>query len=374
VATIESRGWIDRIIESIKGVIVGLILVVVCVVLLFWNEGRAVQTAQSLDEGSKVVRDVKPDSVDSANNGKLVHTTGDLSTKETLKDTTFGATANALILRRKVEMYQRKLKTETKKKNGGGEDTIYTCDEKVWSSEAEDVSKCNDVQKNPDMASKSEDFVASEATLGAFKVSAELLQQLTGGDTLAVTADTLKEADAETAKKATISDGKVYVGKDPGHPEIGDVRVSFSVVKPTTASVLAAQKDGGFAPYQSKAGDQLLTLTPGSQSAAEMFKSAKAANSTLTWILRFVGWLLMAIGFFLIFRPLETVADVLPIFGTLLGAGLFIFACLLASMVSTVTCAIAWIFYRPILAIALIGAGVACVVVLVVVGKSRKKG
>jgi len=45
------KSWASRIGESIKGVLIGLVLIVGSVIGLFWNEGRAVQTAKSLAEG-----------------------------------------------------------------------------------------------------------------------------------------------------------------------------------------------------------------------------------------------------------------------------------------------------------------------------------
>ncbi len=53
-------------------------------------------------------------------------------------------------------------------------------------------------------------------------------------------------------------------------------------------------------------------------------------------------------------RPLRVVADVLPFFGNLVGmaSGLIMF--LVAGVVSTVTIAIAWLFYRPLLGIGLL--------------------
>ena len=48
---ITQKGWTSRIGESIKGVLIGIVLIGLSCVGLFWNEGRAVQTAKSLAEG-----------------------------------------------------------------------------------------------------------------------------------------------------------------------------------------------------------------------------------------------------------------------------------------------------------------------------------
>lgn len=373
MSTSVSTGWGSRLLESIKGVLIGIVLIIGSIIVLFWNEGRAVRTARSLDEGAKVVVSVKADAVDPANEGKLVHMTGEVTTDERLADDTFGVGADALVLRRKVETYQRTLKSETKKKIGGGEVTTYTCDQMDWSATHVDVSKCEDVPQNPQPRWNAADVASKRAKLGAFDAPVDLLLQLGAGDLLQVDAAALKSAAPDVALHAIVHDGKVYVGLDPSKPAVGDARVSFTAVKPTQASVIAAQRDHALAPYQTKASDALFTMTAGAHSADAMFKAAQAANVTMTWILRGLGWLFMLIGFYLVFNPLVVLADVLPIFGTLLSAGTFVFALLASSMISTFTCAIAWVFYRPLIGVALFGAGVACVVTLTLVGRARRR-
>ena len=44
------QSWFSRIGNSFAGVLIGLALIVGMVGLLFWNEGRAVKTARSLEE------------------------------------------------------------------------------------------------------------------------------------------------------------------------------------------------------------------------------------------------------------------------------------------------------------------------------------
>ena len=51
----EHVSWFERIVDAIKGVLVGLLLFVVSFPLLFWNEGRAVRRAQDLEEGRGAV-------------------------------------------------------------------------------------------------------------------------------------------------------------------------------------------------------------------------------------------------------------------------------------------------------------------------------
>ena len=118
---VTSQGWFSRIFDSIKSVLVGLLLFVVSFPLLFWNEGRAVETAKSLQEGAKTVVSVSADAVDQGNAGKLVHMSGQATPTETLEDPDFGVSASVIRLVRKAEMFQweEEKKSETKTKLGG---------------------------------------------------------------------------------------------------------------------------------------------------------------------------------------------------------------------------------------------------------------
>src|SRR5262249_33496238 len=135
------KGWTTRIGESIKGVVIGFVLVALSGFGLFWNEGRAVQTAKSLAEGAALVitidaSPVDPRRVDAANEGRLVHVTGEMKAGVKPSDPEFGVSAEGLRLVRTAEMYQwrEEKKTETKKNVGGSEETVTTYSYvQVWS-------------------------------------------------------------------------------------------------------------------------------------------------------------------------------------------------------------------------------------------------
>ena len=70
---------------------------IIAVVILFWNEGRAVRTAKMLKEAGNLVATVDASRVDPAKEGKLVHFTADAQ-GDTLADPLFGVSRNALRL------------------------------------------------------------------------------------------------------------------------------------------------------------------------------------------------------------------------------------------------------------------------------------
>ena len=68
--------WFTKLKNGVIGTLVGIVLVLVAVYFLFWNEGRAIQTYRALVEGAGLVVSVDSSKVDAANDGKLVHISG----------------------------------------------------------------------------------------------------------------------------------------------------------------------------------------------------------------------------------------------------------------------------------------------------------
>jgi hypothetical protein len=374
----SSQSWFSRIGESIKSVLIGLLMFVVSFPLLFWNEGRAVRTARSLTEGSGSVVSVPADAVDPSHEGKLVHVTGPVTTSGPAADPELGVEANGLKLVRKVEMYQwiESQKTETHKKLGGGEEKVTTYDYKRdWSTDVIDSTafKHPEGHENPGaFPVEPQTFVASDPKVGAFTLAPEQIGQLDNGKDLPVAEDALANLPEELGDKAKISSGAFYLGNDPAAPALGDTRISYQIVAPAVVSVIGAQTGQTFAPWQAEAGDAIFLVDEGPHAAAEMFQAAQSANATMTWILRAVGFFLMFLGLVLVFKPISVFADVVPLFGTMLGAGLGIFSFLIALFLSLVTIAVAWIAVRPVLAITLLALALGGLVFLVVRGRKKK--
>lgn len=358
ITVTTSKSWFSRIGESIKSVLIGLILFIASFPLLFWNEGRAVRTARSLEEGAGAVVSVSANAVSPGNEGRLVHVTGPVATGGPVADGELGIQADAVKLIRNVEMYQwiEEEKSETRKKLGGGEETVTTYEyKKAWSADPVDSSAFYDPagHENPgDFPLPSATFVADPVRLGAFTLSAEQVDQLDEATSLPV--DAAAAESLPEGLSAQVANGGFYLGANPSSPVIGDVRISFQIVNPQQASVVAVQTGETFAAYQAEAGDSILLVEEGPHTAAEMFQTAQEANTLLTWILRAAGFFAMFLGLGLVFRPLSVVGDVVPFIGSLLGVGIGLFAFVTSLVLTFVTIAIAWIAVRPLLGISLL--------------------
>ncbi len=367
----SNQSWFGRIGSAIKGIIFGVILFLGAFILLFWNEGRAVKRYKLLKNGKNIVVSIDANNVDSLNEGKLVHVSGLATTDDILNDDDFGISVKAIKLKRTVEMYQWKerKKRRKKKKLGGGTTTktTYTYS-KTWSKDLIDSGrfKISTGHENPvNMPYSSFVKKATKVHLGAFYLSPSLIDKISGYEHLPA-----KKSQLTEDMGFKIRNGDYYLGNNPSSPKVGDVRVSFQVVRDADISLVSAQVGNTFEPYKTESGDELVMLEQGILSADAMFKQAEETNALLTWVLRIVGFIIMFIGLSMMFKVLSVVADVVPLFGSIVSAGTGIISFLIALIFSALTIAIAWITFRPLIGITLIVLVVGCV--LLVTSKLRK--
>jgi len=377
VTVTTNTSWFSRIASSFAGVIIGIILIPVCIWALSWNEGRAVQTERSLTEGAGAVVTVPNTAVTPGNEGKLVHTTGPLVIAEPLTDTEYGVTAPGVRLTRTAEMYQwvENSKSETRTKLGGGEETVTTYSyAREWRSEPVDSSGFKQAgHDNPPMSIQSNEVKAPSGTLGAFTVRENVLDSLSDAQPVALGSQEAAIRAAIGDRAAQISGNTINFGANPTTPAIGDTRISYTAVPTGPISVVGAQQGDTFASYQAKAGDQILLVSRGEETAAAMFKTAQDNNRILTWAIRIGGIFGLMIGFGMIMAPIGVLLDVLPFLGSIARLGTGIFGFVLAIVVGFVTIAIAWIAVRPILSIVLISIAVGAFVLFAVYGKKKDK-
>ena len=364
---VSVESWGSRIGGSLFGIIFGIILLLASVVLLWWNEGRAVKTAKSLKEGSGAVVAITADKINASNEGKLVHLSGLATTDETLSDPVFNVSGKAITLRRSVQMYQWKENSQEKKeKKLGGKEvttTTYTYSKK-WDSKLINSAgfKKQRGHENPAaMRYENQTFTASKVSLGAFTVPLNLARNISGAQQIPAVDSHIP---ANLSRKAQVYSSKIYVGINPAKPKVGDVMVFHEMVKPQTVSIIAKQVGASFEPYRTSAGNDISMLRMGTHGPESMFEAAVSDNALLTWVLRVIGFVIMFIGFKLILGPLVVLADVVPIIGAFVGAGTSIVSFLLSAPLALIIIAIAWVFYRPVLGVILLAVAAASIVAI----------
>ena len=347
--------WGSRLSGSIKGVLFGLLLFIVGFPVLFKNEGRAVTATKTNEEGAATVVEATAGEVDPSQEGKLIHVVGEATTQDVLTDSEYGVSATAISMLREVEMYQWVEHTDTKeeKKLGGKVEqvTTYTypkewCSHPVNSDEFKEQDKINPPARR-ELGDKS--VYAKNVTVGARRLNDEQIHSIGRAERLVV-----KYQPVTTNEFFEVS-GSVPV------PRVGAIRATFSVVRPHVVTIVAAQAGSSFMSYTAKSTKKSIShVMDGAVDAEGVFAAAERSNTIITWILRIVGFFMMFFGLSMVMKPISVLADVLPILGDIVEIGTGLVAGVVAFACALVTIAVAWIFYRPVLAILLllIAAGV----------------
>jgi len=378
--------------NSFKGIFVGLLMVIIATVLIFWNENRAIKTYKAIGRAQDAcvempdINTVSPDF-----NGKTVHCTGVASTTEVLADENFGVKADALCIKREVEYYQwvENAKTVTKEKIGGAteETTTYTYEKKwvsspVASSDFKDPSYQNRnfvYQKIDD-----NEILAQDVSFGAYKLPEFIVSSVRGDEPAVVNMDEetkrqwnnavkrqLGVSDTVASNYVTTYDNVVYFGPNSNVPDVGDVRVTFTYVPNNQQiSIIANVVGNSFTKYvDEKNGKTVSAVAMGNVPAEQMFDTLKQNNKLLTWLVRLFLLIIIIVGFRKMFGLLPALLKVLPFLSKGVGS-IMGFACTILGLVWTlIFIAIAWISVRPVLSITLLAIVVALIVWLVMRSK-----
>lgn len=361
----SSTSWFQRLQQSVAGIGIGFMLMFGMIWLLSWNEGRAVQTARSLAEGAGAVVSVPATAVAPANQNKLVHVSAAVTVEGRRNDPQFGITADGVALRRTVEMYQWVEQSQTSKRTtlGGGEETVTTYTYKLeWRSSPVDSSRFKQPagRSNPEMVYRSQSFVAERGALGAFELDRGALGRIGGAQAFPVAPEAEQRLSGMDGvrKPAKVVDGTIFLGLNPQGPRLGDYRITYQVVPTGPISVVARQSGKGFSGYQTKAGDVLFMVRRGDLSASQMFAAAVKDNNFFTWLLRGVGLIGLFVAFSMVLGVFGVVADVIPFLGSIVRMGTGFAAFVLAVAVGTITIGLAWLYFRPLIGIAILAVGI----------------
>ena len=370
--TTTRQSWGSRLSQSLGGVLVGGALGIGAVVLLFWNEGRAVDRATTLALGANRVISVSADRVDPANDGELVHVSGVTTISGSLRDPLFGIDQPAIRLQRQVEMYQwvEERESKTREKLGGGTETVTTYRyEKKWSDRLQDSDDFQDASahRNPkSIPLEQAEWSADSVRLGAFRLNPAQVAEL--GPTQSLSLAGLSWPGKVVDKPVIARGDHLFLGKTPDEPRVGDLRVRFEWVAPGDVSVVAAQQGDSFTALVTPSGE-LALLENARVDAQAMFATARHNNTMLTWLLRGVGLLLLFIGWKLVLNPLRTFAAVVPFFARIVDFGTGVVAIAVTLVIGLSTIALAWMVARPLLSVALLAGTLA-----LVFGLLRRRG
>ncbi|MGM4909539.1 TMEM43 family protein [Rhizobium sp. 768_B6_N1_8] len=370
--------WFERIKSALIGALVGLVLLIGCIWLLIWNEGRAIQTYRALSEGASQVISVDGAAIDSANEGKLVHISGAVKSDQIPQDSQFGVIADRAVgLSRSVAMYQwvEKSESQTKKTLGGGEETTTTYSyTKEWRSDIVDSSrfKQSDDHQNPTSMPDGATFTAKTAHVGAFSVPGKDVAGIGDYSRLALTDSDVQRIAVQVgaSRPAKRNSEGAYIGLNENLPDVGDLRITYQRIDVETASIVGKQSHSALVPYETTNHRDIFLTADGHVDAGQMFKTAESENSIITWLVRACGLIGLFVSFKLMFALLPILADLIPFLGSVIGFGTSIVACVLTLLVGPVVIAIGWFAYRPLLSVGIIAGGI---LLAVIVTRLRRK-
>lgn len=402
----RTTGYGSRLSNSCMGIPMGILLFVVATILLWWNEGRAVHRAQDIKQVAKTAQSIGD--ISAANpslDGQLIHATGTATTNDTLTDDVFGIKTNALAIVRSAEYYQwmEQEKRESDDKLGGKrEETITYTYERGWSNVPINSNKFKDPDYR-DVNTVIWDIegmrsIASNVSFGAYtmpeifirdiisKQSTNLLPLTLSGDN-----PSLKELNDNVIKSlgenvrpeaAQVKDSlayvhvfgnQIYIGFNPSNPSIGDIRLTFQQLAPScNISLIAVPSNGTFSTFQAKHDNSEYELRIGTWTLDDMIKQAHEDNEAITWALRILGVILVISALKMVFSILVTLFKLVPFLATIMNLGVSLICAVLGIVWSLIVIAIAWIFYRPLLGIALLVIAAALIYWLHIKGKKQQ--
>ncbi len=334
--------------------------------VLIWNEGRAIKTARSLEEGSKSVVSVVADTIDAANDGKLVHVSGHLDTpNDAVYDQQLGlAFPQSLKVKREVQMYQWKRESQNKSQSKGSNSSYRYV--QAWDNNSIDSKNFPPNYQNPSFVVEKQTFLAELIQLGAFTVTSSLMKDVPASAKVVLNDGYFTQSPSLIRRSRTLYNGDLYLSSsrqsEPTSPQIGDMRISLYAAGPMMASIVAQQQGSNLVPYPTKSGIALALLEPGQLQASEMFTQAVQENITMTWMVRGGGFVMMFVALHAMFYALVKIFRRIPIVGGMAESGAKIVSGILTIVIVLPTIAISWIVYRPVLGI---GLGIAVIPVIV---------
>ncbi len=349
ITEVTTRSWGGKIMDSIKGVVFGIILFLAAFVVLWINEGRT-------DLSKVAVRDTVPINaavMDAANEGKPVSVTGMLSSYETLGDPEFLNPGKYLVLTRNVEMYAWVEKSEsTTEKNVGGSETTTTTYSYVqeWTSSPADSSTFKDPagHTNPTMPYQNQTFYVTTASVGVYPVNIQ-------GLSLPGESEVVLNTSSVNPKYSGMVNGNYIFVKPGGYgyyggntaPTVGDLRIHYTALASDVNVTVFGQLTGGqIVPYLYKGEDKLYHARAGTRE--EAIATLSQEHKTVGWILRLVGFLMMWIGLSMCFAPINAVLDVLPFLGSV-GRGMVAIVMFFVALgLSIATIIVSMIAHNPI--------------------------
>ncbi|MGI6700896.1 MAG: TMEM43 family protein [Christensenellales bacterium] len=368
---VTRQSYGSRILNSIFGVLIGIVLIIGMSILLFWNEGRynpadlAVE-AQELTSSSTGL------------DGELIWHKCELTGGNMALNDDAIIDSNYLYFSRKVEVYAWIETSESKSKDnlGGSQETETTYSYALgWTTDPQDPSTfyAEEEQGKPKASFgglTAAELKNSSITSEDYNLDSDDLT-IDGVKNLPLTAGVTVEESALNENVVIYGNYIYYKAEDstgPATPSFNDRRVSYTYIPSGVSGVIVGKLSGdSIVKYTNE--DASLYRFFEADSIEEVVSILDKEHKTSAWLFRIIGTILMCVGFALITGPLSTILMVVPFLGKASQFLLGIVSFLIGFVYSVLVIVISMIFHNII---ALIIA-IAIIVLLVLYGIKKKK-
>lgn len=347
MAQSESGGCVGRIMHSFVGVLFGVVLFLGSFVLLGWNEYDAVRQTGAITELERIaIADVSAESVNDANEGRLVHIANAAVSEDELEYRVFGVREQAIHLRWNSSIYQW---VEEERKQDDRTTYEYHqewVDQPINSDHFRKHGYSNTGTKHFQDGS----VQATNVRFGAFRLTTDLIRQIDNEQLFPLPPTIV----SDVRPRGEVHEGIFYTG-NPDNPEIGDELVEVYIVPPRQdVTVMAQQSQNTFQAYRTKVGISKSLLYLGRLSKDQVIAKQRTEAAIRRWAFRALGFILMWVGLALVFGPIRAIFSFIPFVSRLLEGAIGFVTFFFAAGLTMLTIALAWFAVRPILAIVLI--------------------
>ncbi|BAZ09734.1 hypothetical protein NIES4071_15440 [Calothrix sp. NIES-4071] len=368
------NSWGDNYITSLLAVILGLFLFFGSFILLFWNEGRL-----NLSEVAKTAIEISATQPNQKAIGKLISTTGTITSTQALGDNLFLVPGSYSIVDRTVEMFSwyEKTRTEERKNlNGSVSKTTYYDYSKGWTNDPKDSKdfKYSATHHNPKKAYSDQHYTTSGAKVGLYNINMadfeKVMQRKNScesnssetsyptGKGIYLNDNSRLQLSSQLVKSSgdvRLINNYLFQGKGtPENPSIGDVRICYNTI-PINSTVTvfgkleaANQITAYNAPRNTKF-HQLFTIN-----RSEAIKTLKSEFTNWTWIFRIFGFLAMSFGIIFAIEPVNMLLRLIPFFGQWVGEISVYLSFFVGFVLTTATIFFSQLLHNPLVLIAVI--------------------
>ncbi|MCJ8345454.1 TMEM43 family protein, partial [bacterium] len=334
--------WHVRLVASFKSAGFGVLIALLSLPIFVLNEYQAYHDIELIKHIQEHIDD---------SNHSISYISGETTTSKKLVDSQFSVETDGIHLNRDVYMYQWReiIKTKVKKKIGGKEEVISVYEyHKEFSNHPIDSSqfKNNEDYINPPFMYHSKSFSQQSVHIDKVQLSKNFLPYLNYFEPLEIKSITNRNF----VGKAYSLYNMIYLGDQPLESKIGDYKIKFEHVPNRVLSLIANVENSKAEIISNGLFPIFQFIQAGEISAKELIQIYADESSEFTWIVRFIAFIMLFSGLFMVVYPLIVFCDFIPFLSSFVHKPLFSLVFILAAVIALCTLTLSWIFVRPILA------------------------